>query len=1023
MSISDRILKKRTLKRLADEGDGFAAAVLRTENLRDSAGKAVIGVTVVASGLAGALTTTAPTAGASVTQQGPVVGSAGNPDPKPKPEPDPGDNITTVYSDTGDPQTVNETNDALGHKGPHTGTIPQDTKYKPVTGGLTIVPTEVPGGMNKTTTPFPPVDPSSYEANHPDKGLQGAPTAAPGLTATIVGAAPVVAAVPAAGATALAAPLVLTGAMLADAQTVFDQEPPDPSARSQIEEECAGQASTVCLPKNGNARIEQEEVDRLYDLAKNNGGQELVTNGRTLGNLQDASNQVTSVFPPEGQLVPSLSTPNPNPQSADALQTLIRQAGAARRQAAEAAKAAANTDAPAPAPAPASKPSATPGTPPTQEEVDIVKRFQEDAGLPQDGIVGQNTQAALDQAKAASSATTSSQAPAANGTGIDPWVQWKLGDFNILGGGNDLAAYTRSIKFFQRNHRLQVDGKAGPQTRAKLAEGPSGRDGTSIAQPQTAQPRTAQPAPQIPPPPTRAEIDVARLGDQGFPTGSNGSPDVDAIKGFQEKAGLEPDGDIGPKTRAQLDRPPEDIQNEYINRRLAVHGFPITEGVEAIDAIKGFQEKVGIKVDGDVGKVTSAWLGTTPEQIDTLERARQKEQEPKVKGKPRVKPAPEPKPEPREIYDVYGEGGTKTIPEAEPKAKKDPAPDNGKKPTFTIYTDSRDKPKEGKPGTGTKKEPRDPCAREPHPGEGYVVYDEVALGIKTEDGKTACELVVTDATLDHVEEGTIKDLDDFPKWMPGHHPFDDDANPVFAEQNRKAALDVLAQYIKSNLTHSGQDFHGVYFQIPITYYKYVADPTPKITSTVVNAECSVMVSANGNVKDDTITYAVKTYFAKRDSCEPDSGSIPGFGSNPSPGSILGTGGALSSTVVGNSVFDTNESPADGLGGNQSSVWTDSQAYTPVEGVKKIHHKANGTKPIDRATVDAVIDKVGKETLTAEDIRILNIELPNNPELQSMFKGEQAIKPAGFCIDHKAQDTPQQDAAGSRPSNRPMGASL
>ena len=388
MSKHTRKLKRSALKDLA-QGDGITSAVaasgLRTGKLADTAGKTVTAVTVVASGLAGVNTVTASPASASetslesVTQQGPPVASAGNPNPNPKPNAE----TIMVYESDGAPQTVEETNAALGHKGPYTGTIPQDTGNKPVTGGLVIDPPEDPGSYHETETPYPLVDPSSYEANHPDKGFEGSPAAVPGLTETIVGAAPVVAAAPAAGATALAAPLVLTGAMLADAQTVFDQGPPGPSSEALASQECASQASAVCLPKNGNARIDREEVDRLYKLAKDSGGQELDTGARTLGDLQNVSNRVSNVIPPEGQLVPSQSAPNPNPQTVQALETLIRQAGAARVQAAEAA--AANTDAPAPAPAPASKPSATPGTPPTQEEVDIVKRFQEDAGLPQDG--------------------------------------------------------------------------------------------------------------------------------------------------------------------------------------------------------------------------------------------------------------------------------------------------------------------------------------------------------------------------------------------------------------------------------------------------------------------------------------------------------------------------------------------------------------------------------------------------------------------------------------------------------------
>ena len=237
MSKHTRKLKRSALKDLA-QGDGITSAVaasgLRTGKLADTAGKTVTAVTVVASGLAGVNTVTASPASASetslesVTQQGPPVASAGNPNPNPKPNAE----TIMVYESDGAPQTVEETNAALGHKGPYTGTIPQDTGNKPVTGGLVIDPPEDPGSYHETETPYPLVDPSSYEANHPDKGFEGSPAAVPGLTETIVGAAPVVAAAPAAGATALAAPLVLTGAMLADAQTVFDQGPPGPSSEA-----------------------------------------------------------------------------------------------------------------------------------------------------------------------------------------------------------------------------------------------------------------------------------------------------------------------------------------------------------------------------------------------------------------------------------------------------------------------------------------------------------------------------------------------------------------------------------------------------------------------------------------------------------------------------------------------------------------------------------------------------------------------------------------------------------------------
>lgn len=119
---------------------------------------------------------------------------------------------------------------------------------------------------------------------------------------------------------------------------------------------------------------------------------------------------------------------------------------------------------------------------------------------------------------------------------------------------------TSAVQAFQRNHHLQVDGIVGPETLAVLNGSPSKGNSSNASSPKT------------PPASSRSSNGLLQFRDRGShvtdlqkklksvgvfnqsPTGYFGVETETAVRKFQSKQGLSVDGIVGPKTRVMLAR-------------------------------------------------------------------------------------------------------------------------------------------------------------------------------------------------------------------------------------------------------------------------------------------------------------------------------------------------------------------------------------------------------------------------------------------------------------------------------------
>jgi murein L,D-transpeptidase YcbB/YkuD/MFS family permease len=216
-----------------------------------------------------------------------------------------------------------------------------------------------------------------------------------------------------------------------------------------------------------------------------------------------------------------------------------------------------------------------------------IRAFQRDHGLRADGVLGPVTRGALRAAE--------------HRTLVDP---------------ND----PDSVKRFQVEHMLEADGRVGPRTRAALAAARAERTGSSepfvrldVLDPESVE--RFQRACGLPPdgvigPETRGALlaerarqareendalDGEAIADLSARVRGFGvdPADVRSIERFQRAAGLDPDGDIGPLTRAALRRAPH----------LVLDVDPSDS-----DSIRVFQREHGLREDGVIGHETRGAL-------------------------------------------------------------------------------------------------------------------------------------------------------------------------------------------------------------------------------------------------------------------------------------------------------------------------------------------------------------------------------------------------------------------------------
>jgi len=213
--------------------------------------------------------------------------------------------------------------------------------------------------------------------------------------------------------------------------------------------------------------------------------------------------------------------------------------------------------------------------------IEAVNRFQADQGLPQDGIVGEKTQAAIDArlgaVSAANPAITSTTTPVYSGNlyqGATGTAVSKLqDDLRVTGcytaattGIFDQATEDSVIKF-QQSQGLQADGIAGAKTLAALASlGGVSQNPAPIISTNPSSNTSPQSLARSPLNPTitlqlnsRGE-DVRtlqmKLAQLGYYTGGiNGTFDdktAEAVTRFQKDRGLTADGTVKADTWAEL---------------------------------------------------------------------------------------------------------------------------------------------------------------------------------------------------------------------------------------------------------------------------------------------------------------------------------------------------------------------------------------------------------------------------------------------------------------------------------------
>lgn len=246
------------------------------------------------------------------------------------------------------------------------------------------------------------------------------------------------------------------------------------------------------------------------------------------------------------------------------------------------------------------------------ETVNAVRSFQQKYNLTADGIAGPKTQGKLVEV------LNSTQGLALLPGDSGPTVAQLQRDLISVGEslkygidgsyGPDTASAVRS---FQQKHGLAVDGIAGAQTQGKLTEVLSspltpGKTGTAVVQLQ------------------RNLMNAGEVLPHGA-DGIYGTETESAVRSFQRRYGLVVDGIAGRQTQAKLRDVLEGVgltlmqgdsgssviqlqQNLMKVGMLLPSGADGVYGSETVKAVRSFQEKYGLYVDGIAGQQTQAKL-------------------------------------------------------------------------------------------------------------------------------------------------------------------------------------------------------------------------------------------------------------------------------------------------------------------------------------------------------------------------------------------------------------------------------
>nr|WP_281241101.1 peptidoglycan-binding protein [Marinococcus luteus] len=274
-----------------------------------------------------------------------------------------------------------------------------------------------------------------------------------------------------------------------------------------------------------------------------------------------------------------------------------------------------------------------------------VKAFQKDQNLVVDGIAGPNTLSELEKVLNAKNSSSNDSSPSSgvmkegvSGSNVQQ-LQKDLNEagFHVVNAPTvHFGPKTdQAVRDFQKANGLYVDGVAGPNTLAKLAEvlNESSNDDSSSSDSGLLQDGVDSPAAQA------MKEDLYTLGylDISSPNGKFGPQTEAAVIAFQKDHGLTANGIADDKTLAKMKEalnadsddsssndssPSSDVMKEGVSgsnvqqlqKDLNEAGFHVTDnpttyfGPKTDQAVRDFQKANGLYVDGVAGPNTLAKL-------------------------------------------------------------------------------------------------------------------------------------------------------------------------------------------------------------------------------------------------------------------------------------------------------------------------------------------------------------------------------------------------------------------------------